>query len=250
MKLLWPNPSSSTEAAALCWDHLAADIDFEGPDSTTRCGADPFAVGLLVVSIPNALLATWDLAERLRLLHRVEVWLAALRALPGAAQAHFELSSGPRYVADLSAADLLVEAQHEALTGSPGDYAWDTFIIHGSGDRVAARSVWETLVRQNISSFLDKASLRPGDDWPRRLLEGLQRTQVFVVIVGPGAAKAWYNHDELARAVQLTREDPRRALIPVLFDGATMDDLPYGLGQIVPAHPEEVVDAVRAKLRA
>lgn len=252
MKLLWPDARSAADAAALSRDHLGATVarGGEAEDSTTRTGPDPVALAALLLSIPGALLATWDLAERLRLVARINAWLDKLRALPGAAQAQLELSSGRRPVMELSAADLLDEAQHEALAGSPGDYEWDTFIIHGSGDRVAARAVWETLVRHNISSFLDKASLRPGDDWPRRLLAGLQRTRVFVVIIGPGAAQGWYNHDELARAVQLTREDPRRALIPVLFDGATMVDLPYGLGQIVPARPEDVVDAVRAKLRA
>ena len=213
-------------------------------DPTTRTGADPVAVAALVLSIPSALLATWDIAERLRLLPRAAAWLAALRALPGAARAHLELPSGPRPLVDLSPAEVLDAAQAEGRPGGPEDYQWEAFLIHAGGDRAEARALWESLVGASVECFLDRASLRPGHDWPQRLLQGLAQSRVFVVLVGPGATMGWYNQDELARAVRLTRDDPRRALLPVLLPGATEADLPYGLGHIQPTRVEQAPRAV------
>lgn len=248
MKLQWPDPNSSPTAAALCRDQLGASIEPDEAGSSTRTGADPVAVAALVLSIPSALLATWDIAERLRLLPRVAAWLAALRALPGAAHAHLELPAGPRPLMDLHPAEVLDAAQAEARPGGPEDYQWDAFLIHAARDRAEARALWESLVGAQVDCFLDRASLRPGHGWPQRLLQGLSQSRVFAVLVGPGAETGWYNQDELARAVRLTRADPRRALLPVLLPGATEADLPYGLGHIQPTPLAEAKPSILALL--
>lgn len=196
---------------------------------------DAMAVATLVLSLPSALLATWDLAERMGLLARVRAYLEALRRQPRSDEMAVALASGTtRRLADVTEGEVLDAAVAASPSGSPEDQDWDVFIIHAGPDREAARRIWTVLMARGVQAYLDGASLRPGHDWPHRLSAAMARTRVFVVLVSGNWAQGWYNEDEVARAISLCRAHPDRGLVPVVLGPNPLQphELPYGLGHV------------------
>jgi hypothetical protein len=221
---------------------------------------DAVTMATAILSIPPALLATWDLAERLGLLRRVGLWLDALRAQSGADQVRVELDAeGARSLRDVTAGEILDAAAATTPVGDPSAQEWDVFIIHAGADRAAARLLWVALVDAGILAYLDRASLRPGADWPRRAAAAMARTRVFLVLVSGNWDTGWYNGEEVARAISLCRDGQGRALLPLILDATHWrpDQLPYGMAHLQPivvggqdakTQSSAVVHAVRGAL--
>lgn len=221
---------------------------------------DAVTTATLLLQIPTALLATWDLADRMGLLTRVRTWLTQVRAEPATAGLVLELPGRPpRPLSTIRAGEILDAAQRAVGPETPDTCDWDAFLIHAGADRGPARDAWEALVRAGVRAYLDRASLRPGDDWARRLAEAMRRSRVFVVLVSDHWDQGWYNADEVARAVSLCRALPNRALVPVVLGDRPLPahELPYGLAHVQPVHAgalppgqlgAAVLDAVQAAL--
>jgi hypothetical protein len=187
-------------------------------------------------SHPVALLATFDLAERLQLLPRIQSWLDALRGVAGAS---LRLDGhAPRPIAEITPGEVLDAATAATPAGGPEQFAWDAFVIHAGADRAAARRVWVAMKLAGLNPYLDRANLRPGADWPRRLQAAMNNTRVFVVLVSENWSTGWYNQAELASAVSLCRGDGARRLIPVVLGARPMPphELPYDVSHIQPVH--------------
>ena len=199
---------------------------------------DAAAIAAIALNVPVALLATYDLAERLGLLARVKAWLEALRAQAGEGATLDLPGRGPRPLADISPGEVLDAATVGVPPSRPEDLRWDAFIIHAGRDRDTARRLWQALKVAGLNPYLDRANLKPGADWSRSLAAAMAATRVFVVVVSADWQSGWYNEDELARAVALCRQDSSRMLVPVILGPRPMpaDEMPYGIAHIQSIH--------------
>ncbi len=115
--------------------------------------------------------------------------------------------------------------------------AWQVFIAYPSAERAAADDLYRELGERGIRTFLDHKCLDPGDIWPSKLAEAQRAARITVVLVS--ARSAYFQQDEIARAITLLHEDAERhRVVPVYLDAAA--DPPYGLHGIQAIFVSEV----------
>jgi hypothetical protein len=107
---------------------------------------------------------------------------------------------------------------------------WDFFIAYAGPDREAAAALHD-LLSPPFRVFLDRRSLLPGDDWASRLAAAQAGAAVTLVLISPRTDAAYYQREEIARALDLARrEDDAHRVVPILLDGpGRAVELPYGL---------------------
>lgn len=113
---------------------------------------------------------------------------------------------------------------------NPG-FDWDFFLAHAGADLNVAKNLYQKLIQQT-KVFLDAENLLPGDDFDRALPAAQQSSLISVVIVSPNTAKAYYQREEIAAALQMAREDPRtHRVVPVYLNAKQIptNTIPYGL---------------------
>ena len=54
------------------------------------------------------------------------------------------------------------------------------FIAYGLADLEAAEKIFTTLAARGIAPWLDRRSLLPGQDWPRRIQEAIESSDYFI----------------------------------------------------------------------
>jgi hypothetical protein len=121
-------------------------------------------------------------------------------------------------------------ARREAFGMARRQERWDCFIAYASPDRIAAETLYD-LLSPSFRVFLDRRCLLPGDDWSSRLPAAQSRAVVTLVLISPNTDAAYYQREEVARAIELARSgDDLHTVIPVLLDEtAERISLPYGL---------------------
>jgi hypothetical protein len=258
MKLIFPRGLDCSDYTKATEQSLGVvpDIDKQSTDGTK----DAIAVAALVLSVPSAILATWDIAERAGLLKRLNGWLQTLRNQPRAGEVGIQMPNGQtRQLTEVTPGELIEAANASFPAIAPDERDWDAFVIHASADRAMARRLWEALMIGGVEAYLDKASLRPGNDWQRRLAGAMARTRIYLVLVSTHWNGGWYNGDEVARAISLVREHADRQIVPVVLPGMPWKahELPYGLAALMPIvlgdfpeekHGAEVLRAVQELL--
>lgn len=107
---------------------------------------------------------------------------------------------------------------------------WDFFIAYASSDRAAAEALY-ALLSPPFRVFFDKRSLMPGDDWNSSISAALDKTAVTLVLISSETDGAYYEREEIAAAIDLSRRAGRpRQVVPIFLDGVAEDiRLPYGL---------------------
>jgi hypothetical protein len=107
---------------------------------------------------------------------------------------------------------------------------FDFFLAHASPDkRLAEELSWELEDLDRVV-FLDSADLQVGTPWDEKLANALAHSSAIVVLISKHTAKAHYQREEIARAINQMRADSsRRKVVPVMLPGATAADVPYGL---------------------
>jgi tetratricopeptide (TPR) repeat protein len=105
----------------------------------------------------------------------------------------------------------------------------DIFIIHSGEDTVAAEKLFD-LLSPHCDVFLDSRSIRPGDIWPDELERALKTAEMLAIVLSRNTGKSFYTKDEVAVAIQASREKKRR-LVPIYLDCRPGEDVdrPYGL---------------------
>jgi hypothetical protein len=108
---------------------------------------------------------------------------------------------------------------------------YDFFIAYATPDRRLAQDLCWFLQDDACEVFLDVKDLRPGALWPPALCEALEASRAIVVLVSAHVDEAFYQQEEIVRAMQLARDKPSsHTVIPVILEklpqGAV--SMPYG----------------------
>jgi hypothetical protein len=111
---------------------------------------------------------------------------------------------------------------------------YDFFIFYATPDRQQAENLCWFLQDLSCVVFLDVEAVSPGALWPDALREALEASRVIVVLVSAHTDDAFYQQEEIGRAIQLARDKPRvHTVIPVILDkkwGA--GNMPYGMNAL------------------
>ena len=128
----------------------------------------------------------------------------------------------------LQPGESLVWEHHGVPTAAPGDRRWDFFVAHAGADAPLAARLAALLKAGGASVFLDAEELLPGDVWPRILARAQDSSAVTVILVSNNTAGAYYEFEELAEAIQMSRRaDSRHRVAPVYLE--EVERVPYGL---------------------
>ena len=104
--------------------------------------------------------------------------------------------------------------------------SFDFFIAYASPDRDYARDLYYALLDENCEAFLDVESIPAGTPWSSVLSDALQESRATIVLISSHSDDAFYQQEEIVRAIELSREPSKtHTIIPVILDGK----LPYGL---------------------
>jgi hypothetical protein len=131
---------------------------------------------------------------------------------------------------------------------NPGEQ-WDFFLAHTSADEQAAEQLYE-LLSPYSKVFLDKRSLKYGDNWDQELAKAQRASRVTVVLVSSRTDNAYYEREEIAAAIDMARRDPASHRVVPVFLG-DVSSIPYGLRlkhAITIAGPEVLANAARSLL--
>lgn len=110
---------------------------------------------------------------------------------------------------------------------------YDFFIAYATPDRQQARQLSWSLQDESCKVFLDTQGITLGVPWPTQLRDALEASRVILVLVSSHTAEAFYEQEEIARAIQLARQHPRsHTVIPILLEQLPhgVASLPYGTG--------------------
>jgi predicted Rossmann-fold nucleotide-binding protein len=108
---------------------------------------------------------------------------------------------------------------------------YDFFIAYATPDRRQAQELcW--FLQEGCEVFLDVQNLGPGALWGPALREALEASRSIVVVVSTHADDAFYQQEEIVRAIQLARDKTRvHTVIPVILEQVPQGavNMPYGL---------------------
>jgi hypothetical protein len=112
---------------------------------------------------------------------------------------------------------------------------YDFLIAYAAPDRSQAEELCWFLQDHSCEVFLDVKDISPGMVWQLALQEALEASRAIVVLVSTHTDDAFYQREEIVRAIQLIRNNPRAyTVIPVslkkLPQGAV--SMPYGMSSL------------------
>lgn len=132
---------------------------------------------------------------------------------------------------------------------------YDFFLAH-SGAETPTAERFHDLLSPHSRAYLDSRCLKPGDDWDLELPAAHQNSYVTIVLISAATPQAFYQREEIARALALAREDSEsHRVVPVYLDElspAELKAVPYGLRikQAIRLSAEVGLEAVAARLLA
>jgi CheY-like chemotaxis protein len=116
---------------------------------------------------------------------------------------------------------------------------YDFFIAYASPNLQQAQNLSWFLQDKSCAVFLDVECLAPGAPWPHALHETLEASRVIVVLVSAHTDHAFYQQEEIVRAMQLARDKPGAyTVVPVILD--KLVSMPFGISSL------QALDATRA----
>lgn len=112
------------------------------------------------------------------------------------------------------------------------NYSWDFFLSHSGADKAEARILYDALTPP-AKVFLDGVSMIPGDDFDISLPKALKGSLISIILISPNTEQAYYEQEEIAMAIQISRADPdTHRVVPVYINAVQSlppASAPFGL---------------------
>lgn len=112
-------------------------------------------------------------------------------------------------------------------------YRFHAFIAYAKPDADYADKLYLLLTGIGYRIFLDRQTLTPGQNWTVEIPRAQSSSLVTVVLISNRSDAAYFEKEEIASAIQLTRAQ-RHRVVPVYLNGEIIDEdrVPYGLRQL------------------
>ena len=130
---------------------------------------------------------------------------------------------------------------------------YDVFLSYASDDSEWASKLNQDLEKRGIKTFFAPRDIEPGTKFPPSLVDAIENSRTFAVIVSPKSMESAWVEDECGRAQSRAnaRKDPKR-IIPILYQPAPLRDF-LGERQAIdftqPADYQESLDRLTFVIR-
>jgi hypothetical protein len=78
----------------------------------------------------------------------------------------------------------------------PDEFAYDVFLSHSAKDKAVARDIAERLRKDGVKVWFDEWTLKPGDNIPHKIEEGLEHSRALVLCMSANAFGSDWVHLE------------------------------------------------------
>ena len=105
----------------------------------------------------------------------------------------------------------------------PGEFPYDGFLSHSAKDKPVVRDVAARLKKDGLRVWFDEWEIRPGDNIPHKIEEGLERSRVLVLCMSANAfGSDWAQLESGTFRFRnpLNKADQARRFLPLRFDDA------------------------------
>lgn len=94
---------------------------------------------------------------------------------------------------------------------------YDVFISHANNDKTEyVDELKESLDKLKISVFYDTDSLEWGDDWKRRILEGVQQAEFAIIVISNNFFDREWTEKELTEFLNRQNRNGQKVILPIL----------------------------------
>ena len=104
------------------------------------------------------------------------------------------------------------------------DFKYDVFLSHSSKDKEVVRAVAERLRADGLRVWFDEWALKPGDNLPRKLDDGLEESRVLVLCMSANAFGSDWTQLEAGTFRFRDPMNKERRFIPLRLDAAPIED--------------------------
>ncbi len=102
---------------------------------------------------------------------------------------------------------------------------YDLFLSHANKDKIDyVDELKKSLDRLGISIFYDKDTLKWGDHWKEKILEGVQKTEFAIIVISENFFGREWTERELYELLARQNSDGQRIILPILHN-VTMSQL-------------------------
>jgi hypothetical protein len=78
----------------------------------------------------------------------------------------------------------------------PNEFPYDVFLSHSAKDKPVVRDVAERLRKDGVKVWFDEWALKPGDNIPAKIEEGLEHSRVLVLCMSANAFGSYWAQSE------------------------------------------------------
>jgi hypothetical protein len=109
---------------------------------------------------------------------------------------------------------------------------WDFFIAYAHKDKEVALKLFNSILENNCTAFIDQTSIELGTYWDQEIPKVQQQSLVTIALISGNIREAHYARDEIHTAISLARANPDfHKVIPVYLEDSLEEslDIIYGL---------------------
>lgn len=115
--------------------------------------------------------------------------------------------------------EIIKNSQQESVVESRrNSYAYDVFISHASADKpMFVSDLYVGLIGLGATVWYDQASIEWGDDWQKRIDEGLEKCRFGIVILSANFFNREWTEYELRRLLARQSDMNDKLILPILY---------------------------------